>query len=102
MHYAQLHEARAELTGPGGAFEIAEIEVRGQHLRAYVHAPATVRDLWLSTAVHGDRHYLVYGDEALTYAEVHARAAGFAAWLWERGYGPATGWRSRCGTIPSG
>ena len=87
MHYAELKTAWAELTGPGAVFEIALTPVRGHMLRTYKNAPPNIRALWLSTAAHGDRDYLVYGDERITYAEAHARVAAVAAWLTARGVG---------------
>ena len=87
MHYAELKTAWAELTGPGAAFEIVEMPVRGQSLRTYKNAPPNIRALWLSTAAHGDRDYLVYGDERITFAEAHARVAAVAAWLAAQGVG---------------
>lgn len=88
MHYSALSQARRELTGPDAAFEIVEAEIRGQRLRTYRNAPATVRDIWLSTAQYGDRPYLVYEDERLSYAESHARVDAVAAWLWAQGVRP--------------
>ncbi len=88
MHYAELKQAREELTGPGGDFEIVEADVLGRRVRTYKNAPASVRDLWLSTAQFADRTYLVYGDERLTYAEAHARVDAAAAWLWAQGVRP--------------
>ncbi len=85
MHYAELAKARDELTGPGGAFEIATIKVNGIPVRAYAHALPDVRALWQSTAQFADRTYLVYGDERLTYAEAHARVDAIAAWLAAQG-----------------
>ncbi|TFU05902.1 AMP-dependent synthetase [Polymorphobacter arshaanensis] len=88
MHYAELAQARAELTGPGGTFEIEEVEVLGQRLRNYKNAPPSVREFWLSTAAFADRPYLVYGDETLTYAQTHAKADAVAAWLLAHGVKP--------------
>ena len=68
MHYDELLKAREELTGPGGDFEIVEAEVLGNRLRVYKNAPASVREVWLSTAQFADRTYLIYQDERLTYA----------------------------------
>ncbi|MEO8926245.1 MAG: class I adenylate-forming enzyme family protein [Caulobacteraceae bacterium] len=85
MHYKELKEAWAELTAPGAPFEIGEIEVRGAPMRVYKHAPPSVRELWLSTAAFGPREYLVYQDERLTYAEIHAQANAVAGWLAECG-----------------
>ena len=64
-------EAIALLTGPGAPFEIAEADVLGESLRVYKNAPASLRDIWLSTAVHGDATFLVYGGERTSYAEAH-------------------------------
>ncbi|MCC7269052.1 MAG: acyl--CoA ligase [Caulobacteraceae bacterium] len=88
MHYRQLKEAWAELTAPGMPFEIALVPVRGQMLRAYKNAPPSVRELWLSTAAFGDRDYLVYEDERLTYAQAHETVNRLAGWLTRQGVKP--------------
>jgi long-chain acyl-CoA synthetase len=88
MHYSELRAAHANLTGPGGDFEIIEADVLGQRLRCYKNAPPSVRDVWLSTTQFSDRTYLVYEDERLTYAEAHDRVNAVAAWLVDRGLQP--------------
>ncbi len=88
MHYSELKQARDELTGPGGAFEIVEELVLGNRLRTYKNAPPSVREFWLSTAQFAERPYLVYGDERLTYAQTHAQVNAVAAWLAEQGVKP--------------
>ena len=88
MHYAELMTARAELVAEGSPFEIVETEVLGQTLRCFKHAPATVRDFWLSTAAFADRPYLLYQDEGLSYAQAHAQVAATAAWIWRQGVRP--------------
>ena len=85
MHYAELKQARAELTGPGGLFEITEAEVLGNRIRVFKNAPPSIREVWLSTLQFADRRYLVYGDERLTYAEAHQRVNAVAAWLAAQG-----------------
>jgi long-chain acyl-CoA synthetase len=85
MHYSQLNQAWADLTGPGAPFEIAEIEVRGATLRSFKNAPPNVRAIWLSTAAFADRDYLVYEDERITYAQAHAQVASIANWMTDRG-----------------
>ncbi|MFR9732164.1 class I adenylate-forming enzyme family protein [Saccharopolyspora sp. MS10] len=64
----------AELTGPGGDFELVEREVRGIPMRVYATGPRTLREVLLSTAAHGDADYLVHGDQRWTFAE-HLRVA---------------------------
>lgn len=88
MHYKELKQAWTELTAPGQPFEIVEVEVRGQKLRAFRHAPPSVREIWLSTLQFADRDYLVYQDERLTYGEAHAKVNAIAAWLTEQGVRP--------------
>ena len=88
MHYEALKQVWGALTAPGAPFEIATVEVRGVPLRAYKNAPPNVRALWLSTAQYGDRPYLVYQDEGITYAEAHRRVASIANWMMDQGVKP--------------
>ena len=88
MHYSELKAAWNELTAPGAAFEIVEVEVGGHSLRAFKNAPPSVRDLWLSTAAYAERPYLIYDGEAITYAEAHKIVASTAAWLFAQGVRP--------------
>ena len=85
MHYAELAQARAELTGPGGAFEIVEADILGNRIRTYKNAPPTVRDVWLSTTAFAERPYLIYQDEVLSYAETHQRVNAIATWMAAQG-----------------
>lgn len=80
-----LWDAWSELTGPGAPFETADVEIRGITMRAFTGAPASMREVWLGSAGHGDATYLVCGDERLSYAEVHALVRKTAAALTERG-----------------
>ncbi|HRD27080.1 MAG TPA: AMP-binding protein, partial [Caulobacter sp.] len=88
MHYAELNEAWAELTAPGAPFEIAEIEVRGARIRSFRNAPPSVREVWLSTLPFGERDYLVYEDERITYGEAHRQVASIANWMMAHGVKP--------------
>ena len=74
-HYAA---ARQELTGPGGPFEVTEIEVRGIPVKTFKTAPPHMRALWEITAFHGDKPYIVYEDEHYTYAEINAQVRALA------------------------
>ncbi len=86
--YDQLKEVWNELTAPGAPFEVVEVEIRGNMTRTYVNAPNSLRDVWLASAAHGDRDYLVYHDERMSYAEAHRQVASIAAWLTDHGVGP--------------
>jgi len=84
-HNEALEQVWAELTAAGAPFEVETIEVRGHPVRCYREGPRTVRDFWLATAAHGERDYLVYQDERISYREAHARAGAIASWLAARG-----------------
>ena len=85
MHYKELKVAWAELTAPGAPFEVIDVPVRGVKLKTYKNQPPSIRELWLSTAAYGDRDYMVYLDERLTYAQAHAQVASIANWLAQQG-----------------
>jgi len=88
MHYAELDRAWQELTAAGAPFELRPALVRGQKLNVYARAPADVRALWLGTAVFGERDYMVFEGERLTYGQAHAHVNSVAGWLAQRGVGP--------------
>ena len=62
-------EVTATLTAPGGAFEMEEIIVRGAPVRTWKTAPATLRSVFELSALHGDKTFLVYEDERVTFEE---------------------------------
>ncbi|MGD2009087.1 MAG: class I adenylate-forming enzyme family protein, partial [Cellvibrionales bacterium] len=79
--------ARELVTQSGSLLEVGRVDVAGQSLLGYVHAPGTMRDLWMLATGHGDAEYMVYLDERLTYADAARQVAGFANWLTEQGIG---------------
>ena len=66
-------QAIAELTAPGQPFELVGIEANGRRIRAFRHAPRSLRELYESTA--SDLPFLVWGDERLTFAQAWAQAS---------------------------
>lgn len=86
--YAELKQAWQELTSPGQLFEVTTAEVGGVPLRTYAHAPPSLREIWLGAAGHGDKEYLVYNEERLSYAEAQAITGSIAHWLSQAGVGP--------------
>ena len=80
-------QAVAMVTAPEAFLELTTIEQGGCTLKAYQHAPGSLRDLWLMGQGHGDKEYIVYGDERLTYAEAGQIVANFSAWLASQGIG---------------
>ncbi len=85
--YQELREVWNELISEG-PFAITEVEVRGHPIKTYAAAPPSLREVWLASAAHGERDYLVYQDERITYTEAHHQVAGIANWLIEAGVEP--------------
>jgi acyl-CoA synthetase (AMP-forming)/AMP-acid ligase II len=69
-------QAQAQLTGPGQLFEIEEIGDTG--VRTWKHAPAHFRALLEMSRFHGDKVFLVYEDEHITFEDHFRRAATLA------------------------
>jgi long-chain acyl-CoA synthetase len=79
-------EALAALTA-SGPFELIEDRALGYPLRVYRNAPASLREVLRSTRAHGDRTFLIYQDETLTYGEHYERVAALARRLLDAGVG---------------
>jgi acyl-CoA synthetase (AMP-forming)/AMP-acid ligase II len=85
--YEALREAIAQLTSQGQLFEMNEVEVRGQRMRAWANAPGSLRDVWLNSRGYGDADYLVFRDERWSYHLAHEQVARVANWLLASGIG---------------
>jgi acyl-CoA synthetase (AMP-forming)/AMP-acid ligase II len=83
-HY---RNAVAMVTAPDAFLELTTIEQGGQALKAYKHAPGSMRDLWMLGQGYADQEYIVYGDERWTFAEAGQLVANFATWLQGQGIG---------------
>ncbi|MEV8637394.1 class I adenylate-forming enzyme family protein [Streptosporangium sp. NPDC051023] len=85
------HEhVQAQLTAPGRLFEMEEAPGNGGMVRTWKHAPAHFRALLEMSRLHGEKVFLVYEDERVTYEEHFLRAATLARRLVEE-YGVAKG-----------
>ncbi len=73
-----LAQATASLTAPGQAFEMEELDIRGILTRTWKSAPTTLRTVLELSAHHGDKDFLVYEDERITFAEHFRTVAGLA------------------------
>ncbi|WP_066943910.1 class I adenylate-forming enzyme family protein [Microtetraspora fusca] len=88
---AMTHDqVKAQLTAPGQLFEMEEVEAAGTTIRAWKHAPRTFRDLLENSRFQGEKVFLIYEDERITYEEHFRRAATLARRLVED-YGVRTG-----------
>ena len=86
-----FNAAYEALTVPGAPFAATAREVRGVPVRVFDNAMENMRAVWQMSVPHGDKDYLVYGDERYSYAEAHARVRALAHHLrTEHGAGPGT------------
>jgi long-chain acyl-CoA synthetase len=69
-----LAQATALLTRPGSPFEMEQRDIRGVRTRVWKNAPPTMRELFLLSRGHGDKTFIVYRDERVTY-DAFARSA---------------------------
>lgn len=73
-----LHATWEQMVGPGSPFEMTETTVRGIDMRVFTHAPPDMRVIWEASAAFGDRKYLVFEDESLTFDQAHATVRALA------------------------
>ena len=79
--YKEYKEAWAELISVGADFEIEKIDVRGAPINTYKNALPTLKHMWEQTRQFGDRDYLVYQDERISYTDAHKIVDSVATWL---------------------
>jgi len=65
----KLRGAAAQLTGPGGPFEVERRETNGVELLAYKSAPATLRDALAEGRAHGDKAFITYDSERYSFQQ---------------------------------
>ncbi|HWE54727.1 MAG TPA: class I adenylate-forming enzyme family protein [Acidimicrobiales bacterium] len=79
-----IAEADAQLTAPGQMFEIDEVNIRGVRTRVWKNCPATLADLLNASKGHGDKTFIVYEDDKLSFDEHFRRSAQLAHILRDR------------------
>ena len=81
----------AAITAPGGPLGVGTADVRGTSLPVFGAAPPSLREFFVTFfAANAAKEFLVFGEERLSFAEVHARGRAFAAMLQHR-HGVAKG-----------
>ncbi|MGH8240436.1 MAG: AMP-binding protein, partial [Steroidobacteraceae bacterium] len=73
--------AHALLDQPGSMFEIEEREIRGVRLRTWKNAPPSLRQVFELSRAFAEREHLIYENERVTFAALHAAVARLAAHL---------------------
>ena len=78
-----LEELSAELTAPGGPFEIHDVDVDGVAIREWRGAPANAVDILRASAAYGEREFVVHEGQRLSFAAHFRQAATMATRLIE-------------------
>ena len=78
-------EAIAALTATGPLELTLDRSQGDPPMRVYRNAPASLREVLQGTLAHGDKTFLIYEDETLTYREHHGKAAALAQRLLDAG-----------------
>jgi long-chain acyl-CoA synthetase len=74
-------EANTAVTGSGQIFELIDGEVRGVKMRVFKNAPAHLGQVFAGSRGHGDKTFLVYEDEIITFAQAADRIDALASLL---------------------
>jgi long-chain acyl-CoA synthetase len=82
MSVAQAH---ALLAAPGSPLEADEVEIRGVRTKVWKHLPPTLRSVLDQARLHGQKDFLVYEDERVTFDGFWRAAAAFARELQAQG-----------------
>jgi long-chain acyl-CoA synthetase len=75
MSIAQAH---ALLTAPGQPFEMEEVVIHGVPTRTWKNAPASLRAVAEMSAAHGEKVFIVYEEERVTFEAFRRAVAAFA------------------------
>ncbi len=82
MSIAQAH---ALLGQPGAVTEVADATIRGVTFKVWKNQPPTLRAVVDIARTHGEKVFLVYEDERVTYDAFHRAVAAFATELQAQG-----------------
>ncbi|MDP3749621.1 MAG: class I adenylate-forming enzyme family protein [Phenylobacterium sp.] len=82
MSIAQAHAA---LTAQGSPLEMETKAIRGVELRVWKHLPPTLRSVVEASRAHGEKTFLVYEDERVTFEAFYRAVSAFARELQTRG-----------------
>jgi long-chain acyl-CoA synthetase len=73
-----IADAHALLGAPGSPLEIEEVTVRGVTMKAWKNSPPSLRSVVEAGRAHGERIFLVYEDERVSFEAFHRAVANLA------------------------
>ena len=71
------------LTAEGMPFVTERQNIRGVDYKVFVNQPGNLRNIWQMMLGHGDKEYIVYGDERYSFTDTVAKASMMAQALVE-------------------
>lgn len=83
-----LAEATAALTAPGSLFELDQIEIDGRPQTVWKNASKTLAESFLAGRAFGEKTFIVYGEERVTFDAFSRAALALAVDLQARGVEP--------------
>src|SRR3954447_186454 len=83
-------ETYSILTAPGAPFEMETLDIAGRPVRVYKKANRDLRSIFEASKLWGDRTFIVFGNERVSFRE-HYRAACALAWRLVDEYGVQKG-----------
>ncbi|MCC7267415.1 MAG: acyl--CoA ligase, partial [Caulobacteraceae bacterium] len=73
-----IDQANALITAPGTPLELEEKVIRGVKLKVYKNAPPSLRAVVEAGRAHGEKIFLVYEDERVSFEAFHRAVAALA------------------------
>ena len=80
-----IEQANALITAPGTPLEIEDKVIRGAPLKVFKHAPPSLRAVVEASRAHGEKIFLVYEDERVSFEAFHRAVAALAVELTAQG-----------------
>ncbi len=88
MNKEDLSPAAREILGPGGAYELEEVDIRGVRMQVFKNAPPHLRNYFQAALENADATFYVYESERYTFKEAWEQAEKVAAGLQTLGVQP--------------
>lgn len=85
--YKALDLAYQQATSKDQIFEVETVQSNGAEVKAWKNAPSSLRDFWQACTPHGDKDYLIYEDERISYAQADAMIKRLCQWFKQQGIG---------------
>ena len=83
-----LAQAHAALTAPGSPFEVETITIDGRPVKWWKNAPPTLLHTFMAAKAHGQKTFIVYEDERISFDAFMRASLAFAAELRAAGVKP--------------